>query len=507
MAPQPSQEAETFRLLPPQFQFNNSNERHDRPPKQPQPRATMHLKHKTKKKPGAYNALPLNFNFDDPSSFVCGECGSAPPPTLLAVPDDSRRLCLLVDRGAVQKLRQIPFVISVNTQECESNCLVTIEYSANSEDDAHLESNNPQEAVDSNSDAAVKHILAKLTDVGYCFTVVDTVESSASPQQLTRDLVKSQNTVRTRLHITSGLCCPTEIPIIKSLLKPLPGVVKIGVNVATKVAWVDHTDDVTAVRMQEVLRRGKFGVDILKDGAAATACIETLQTSTSDFVESTLLLKGELADLESKPKEVIEKIISEEFNKTEIRAVSVHLPSRTLKVEHNPRLASVERIKDSLCEGLSEPRQTLSHDWDVQVLHDGAAEGLTLPTSAQNNDDKSGTDSIENDGVFSGLKVSIALSGVFWVVSLLSVIDEELDHLKYTGIMSVIFGMPPVLIKALMTIRRCQFDANCMMVIAAFGALALEEYDEAASVSFLFAISEWLEARATGKARKALGEI
>ncbi len=46
-----------------------------------------------------------------------------------------------------------------------------------------------------------------------------------------------------------------------------------------------------------------------------------------------------------------------------------------------------------------------------------------------------------------------------------------------------------------------------MMVTAAFGALALGEYDEAASVSFLFAVSEFLEGRASTKARKAMSEI
>ena len=46
-----------------------------------------------------------------------------------------------------------------------------------------------------------------------------------------------------------------------------------------------------------------------------------------------------------------------------------------------------------------------------------------------------------------------------------------------------------------------------MMVTAAFGALALGEYDEAASVAFLFAVSEFLESRASTKARMALSEI
>jgi Zn2+/Cd2+-exporting ATPase len=50
-------------------------------------------------------------------------------------------------------------------------------------------------------------------------------------------------------------------------------------------------------------------------------------------------------------------------------------------------------------------------------------------------------------------------------------------------------------------------DANCMMVTAAIGACLLGEFDEAASVSFLFAVSEFLEARATLKARRALSAI
>lgn len=81
------------------------------------------------------------------------------------------------------------------------------------------------------------------------------------------------------------------------------------------------------------------------------------------------------------------------------------------------------------------------------------------------------------------------------------------DRFKYFGLASVFFGLPPIVLKAYRTLKRWQFDANCMMVTAAFGALALGEYDEAASVAFLFAVSEFLEARASTKARKALSEI
>lgn len=79
--------------------------------------------------------------------------------------------------------------------------------------------------------------------------------------------------------------------------------------------------------------------------------------------------------------------------------------------------------------------------------------------------------------------------------------------MKYFGIISVIFGIPSVASKAFRTLKRKHFDANCMMVTAAFGAVLLQEFDEAASVAFLFSISEYLEDQATRKARIALDSI
>jgi len=64
-----------------------------------------------------------------------------------------------------------------------------------------------------------------------------------------------------------------------------------------------------------------------------------------------------------------------------------------------------------------------------------------------------------------------------------------------------------VCLQAFRTLRRCHFDANCMMVLAAMGATALGEFEEAASVSFLFAVSEFLEARAASQAKEALDSI
>ena len=81
------------------------------------------------------------------------------------------------------------------------------------------------------------------------------------------------------------------------------------------------------------------------------------------------------------------------------------------------------------------------------------------------------------------------------------------EYLKYVGVLAVVVGIPPIAIKAMRTLRRCQFDANCLMFFASLGAVALQDYAEASAVVFLFAISEWLEVRATTRARRALSTI
>jgi Cd2+/Zn2+-exporting ATPase len=81
------------------------------------------------------------------------------------------------------------------------------------------------------------------------------------------------------------------------------------------------------------------------------------------------------------------------------------------------------------------------------------------------------------------------------------------EYLKYVALLSVAFGLPSIAIKAFHTLQRFQCDTNVLMSIATLGALALQDFTEAGAVVFLFSISEWLEVRATSRARTALYEI
>ena len=70
--------------------------------------------------------------------------------------------------------------------------------------------------------------------------------------------------------------------------------------------------------------------------------------------------------------------------------------------------------------------------------------------------------------------------------------------------LAIVAGLLLVLPKAFHALRRLRPDMNLLMTIAVVGALGIDEWLEAATVSFLFAVSLWLEAWSVGRARRAI---
>jgi hypothetical protein len=56
-------------------------------------------------------------------------------------------------------------------------------------------------------------------------------------------------------------------------------------------------------------------------------------------------------------------------------------------------------------------------------------------------------------------------------VSMLHFIGGNWDYLKYAGILSVLLGITKIASKAFLTMKRGQFDTNCMMLFATLGEL------------------------------------
>ena len=296
---------------------------------------------------------------------------------------------------------------------------------------------------------------------------------------------------RTTLHIDKVMY-KNDIDPIQKCLGFLAGVKRVGVNLLESVVYVEHNVAlISAQQLSEHLMpqyENKIAADAQDE--IAQRATTSLSLARSKFVESTL----SMTNLTLAHISLLEKTFRQNYIPAQLRAFYPHVPSKTIKMEHNPSLLHAEAVAVML--------QRVGMDASVAV--DGAVENLALPLMEDYDTPIYGGMIMDGEH---DLHLNVILSGLFWFISILSFIGGDWEYLKYFGLLSVLFGLPPVALKAWRTLKRCQFDANCMMVTAAIGAIALQEYDEAASVAFLFAVSEFLESRASSKARKALGAI
>lgn len=62
----------------------------------------------------------------------------------------------------------------------------------------------------------------------------------------------------TSLHV-AGMCCQKEVPLVEKLLKPLPGVHEVNINVMAQLVLVDHDDQTEARQLVSTLNAAQLG--------------------------------------------------------------------------------------------------------------------------------------------------------------------------------------------------------------------------------------------------------
>lgn len=297
---------------------------------------------------------------------------------------------------------------------------------------------------------------------------------------------KLSNNVQSKIFV-SAICCASEIPMINEVVKPLWGTSEVKVNTTTKMVYVNHDCSIiSAAEIVSALNRENFGASLELDGGA-TSEIKTKSRVTSSLVESTFLVTSTF------DKSIIQKMkssLKEKFSAKHIANTEMHILSRTLKIDHNPYMLKAQTINDFL----------VNQGFDTLVICDGYEEGVW--TIDDGNIEQYGEDDNTHN-----LQMKTILSGMFWLISMLYLLGGKWSHLKYAGLLSVGLSVPKIALKAIATMRRWQFDTNGMMLFATIGAVALQDYSEAASVAFLFGLSEHLEAMCTSRARDALSSI
>jgi copper chaperone CopZ len=259
---------------------------------------------------------------------------------------------------------------------------------------------------------SVQTIIKSLQDLG-----LDAKENSSTSQRQRELEQDDKGTLcRSSLYV-QGICCPTEVPIVKRIIRNMSksGVKKISVNIPSRMVYVEHEYSSVTVRdFERELNREGFGASIRKDGASHLNLSfneDLMSCSASNFVESTLLVRG----LENRVDVDYVAHVFEELPQ-KIRNYSCNLASRTIKIEHDPKLLSASTAAELLVgdEGFD----------NVTVHVDGAEEGLVLPDIPDNFTNEA---ELEKNNFFlcrtykrdGGLNWNIAISGICWVISLI----------------------------------------------------------------------------------------
>jgi ribosomal protein L32/copper chaperone CopZ len=199
------------------------------------------------------------------------------------------------------------------------------------------------------------------------------------------------------------ICCASEIPAINSIVEPMQGVSAVSINVTTKTVYVDHdTGFVSALEICEALNQEGFGAQIRHDFSAAAA------SARSMFVRSTLTFEHEptAADPDTQSLTVFLRT----FDASQLESFVVDVPAKTITVVHNPLGLSAQTIADQLFEPVG---------INATVLVDGADTKMwDIPTL----DEDSSMDGMEGDEPMTYPSPAVTLSGIFWIVSMLSFI-------------------------------------------------------------------------------------
>lgn len=160
-------------------------------------------------------------------------------------------------------------------------------------------------------------------------------------------------------------------------------------------------------------------------------------------------------------------------------------------------LKGVREVRVNLMGG----KVTLFHDESVTPEQLIGAVASTGMKAARNGDDADA----DVEGAKRMRQISVGVSGAFTGLGLL------IGPMKFAPVVAdVAFGIAIVaggwfiLPKAWRALQRRALDMNVLMTVAVAGALAIRQWSEGAAVTFLFALSELLEAFSLARARKAV---
>jgi Cd2+/Zn2+-exporting ATPase len=268
-----------------------------------------------------------------------------------------------------------------------------------------------------------------------------------------------------------GIDCPDCAAKIEKAVRQLPGVVGANFAFALGTLKIEYDPDRVAIP-QAIERVRALGYQAWAQNVSRPGEPEAASTTTATIRLAGLDCPDCAAKLESRIRAL-----------PGVRSASLNFGAATLQVTYQgtaaPILAAIsdQGLKGQL-EGTGEERLAkaplLAVNW--------AANRYALPT------------------IISGAAIAIAF------IMERSGVPIPIVRLLYAAA-AVVSGFLPARTGVLTLLRSRQFDMNILMTIAALGAIALGQLEEAAVVTFLFSLGNGLQAFALDKTRNSIREL
>lgn len=209
---------------------------------------------------------------------------------------------------------------------------------------------------------------------------------------------KDSSTKRSTFYVEK-ICCATEVAAIRSIVGPLAGVENLRVNATSKMLYVNHdVDRVSAAFICDALNEQMFGARIEQDGALETS-------AASSFVTSILTFD----DLGTVEKDTVVEFLTSHDSKA-VQNVVVDADGRRITVTHNALLWPASEIAQSL---------SLTLGVQTTVLKDGKDSLVWEFSDLKEEEDK---EDVAGESSAATLRPTVVVSGVLWLISMLSFI-------------------------------------------------------------------------------------
>jgi copper chaperone CopZ len=241
----------------------------------------------------------------------------------------------------------------------------------------------------------------------------NTIRSSWLEQENGEDEYDDDVTIESFRTSTSGrssfyvgqICCASEIPAIHSIVSPLNGTSRVSINVTNKMVYVDHdTALLSAAEICDALNSEGFDSRVESDAFTQQ---QERSSSMAAFVTSIISLDHvsptRMEDAVTTLLQSLDRAFLQTF---EVDAISSY-KTITTAIVHNPFFLSADSVlemlqeKTSLCGRVERDGALQQQAWNVPDV----AEDETVDQSTVDN-----------------IRPSVILSGVFWMISMLSLI-------------------------------------------------------------------------------------